>query len=187
MQLFIISLLAVCHFQTTSPNRDVFNKFHTAYEKKDFVKISSLIDNEFKYVDEYRVMSKSKYMEFLTGWCQIFNTKWNVLSISEFNRLIISEERDSDLYNDFFSTETSKVLLTYTFKNGKIVELKAKSLNDLSTNKLIDEKFYKFLVWTENNYRSKVKHLNSYTRESAIEVKNLLEQYLTAIKLQSKT
>jgi hypothetical protein len=187
MQLLIIAMLAANLFQTKNPNRDIFNKFHAAYEKKDFAQINSILDIEFKYIDEYRVMDKSKYLEFLTGWCQVFNTQWHVLSVKEFDGQIIAEERDSDLYNDFFSTENSKVLLIYTFKKGKIIELKARSLNDSSTNKLIDDKFYKFLVWTEDNHRSKVKHLNSYSKESAVEVKYLLEQYLTSIRIRSKT
>ncbi len=189
MKLLITILLLTFSFSFLSKNKKLFNDFHSIFEKADFKSMNKLLSNNFVYLNkDYEIISqKPDYITYMTGWNQVFNTKWNVISVKEIKDTIISIEYDTDLYNDYFYGSAKKIVeYTYIFKNNQISSIKSvTTFESLKSEIIFKERFYKFYQWVSINYPEKLQYCKSYDKIAAIETKQLLEKYLSTQKIKT--
>ncbi len=185
MKLLISLLLILVTDGNITKNRQLFNDFHTIYAKADFAAMKQLLADDFVGLNEngYVSFKKAGYISYMAEWNQVFKTKWTIDSVKEEGGVIKSIEHDSDMYIDYFYGGDKKLTqYTYTFKEGKIKSIQivpTEKSNQLET--VFQERFGNFYAWVQKNYPDKLTYLNAYTRRAALEVKAMLEQYLSII------
>ncbi|MFT3909054.1 MAG: hypothetical protein QM737_06470 [Ferruginibacter sp.] len=185
MKYILLFIISTYMLQPVKTNRQLFDDFHTIYAKHDFKKMNELLADDFVGLDEKEAVSFTKpgYIGYMTDWNMVFDTKWNVESVSEKGSLIKSIEYDTDIFNDYFyGGSKCRIEYTYTFEKDKIKSIQTKhapGTDELET--VYDERFGKFYEWVSFNYPAKLKYCTKRDKQSAIETKKLLEAYLVFV------
>ncbi len=183
---YLLCTLMISFFSLPpSPNRQAFGDFHIFFKDRDFTRLSDLLTDDFKLVQDGKVTSKkAEYVLYMLDWNKALDTKWNVVSTEESGGIIKSIEYDSDIFNDYFYGDKMKLRYTYSFSNHKIKTLNVDTLP--GTAKLyaeFDKRFGAFYQWVSALYPDNVKYLQMRDRTAAINIKSMLEKYLVTVKL----
>jgi hypothetical protein len=173
-------LLLSCSAGTTKTHRELFDDFHTYFEKADFDKMDQLLEDSFVMTDSHGERDlKPDYMKYMMDWNKTFDTKWNVISVIDFGNKIISIEYDTDIFNDYFYNGKMKYRYTYTFNGNHISGLSSEALpedDELRVN--FHDRFKKFMDWVSVNHPAKTGYFTKRDKHSAEETKILLAEYL---------
>ena len=183
MKLILALLIASLPHSHAKSNMQLFKDFHTIYAKADFSAMDKLLSSDFVFLNYKGEVESTRieYMDYMEGWNQVFKTKWNVESVKTVGNSVKSVEYDTDMFNDYFYGNLKhKIEYTYLFdENNKIKSIQTKTAKEsLKSERILVQRFSKFLKWVYEKYPSKVKCCSLYDKQSAIEVKNLLENYL---------
>ena len=183
--ILIAVVLISCFGIPPKTHKQLFDDFHTYFEKADRVQMDQLLTNDFKGLDENNHVSfrKPEYLDYMFGWNQVFGTKWNVVSVKEEKDKIISVEFDSDIFNNYFFDGKKETIYVYSFKNDKIQSIKVDTLPGNAAKTLIfNKRFTQFYNWVVINFPGKSGYCRGSDKASAMEVKALLEKYLVTQK-----
>jgi hypothetical protein len=183
------AVMSLSFFVSDKKPKELFDDFHTYYEKADFVKMDQLLSDNFVGLNNKGAVSftKETYLSYMKEWNQVFKTKWNIVSWKLKGRQIISIEYDSDIFNDYFYGGKKTTQYTYTFLNDKIKSIRTDpTADEKNASEIFNNRFTKFYEWVYANYPTKIKYCTAYDYESAMEVKKLLETYLPVINSKKR-
>jgi hypothetical protein len=182
MKYFFAFVLLTAFVQPPKTKRQLFNDFHTFFAKRDFVKMNALLTDDFTGLNENGEISFTKpdYIQYMAEWNTVFNTKWNVISIQQAGETIKSIEYDTDIFqNYFYGNEKMKSQYTYIFEANKIKNIRIDTLPGAARlGAVFQSRFNGFFRWVYANYPAKTKYCSGKDKESATEVKVLLEKYI---------
>ena len=183
MKYILAFIFISCAFTPARTNRELFDDFHIFFAKADFKSMDNLLSESFFCMNQARNSSspKTEYIEYMQGWNQVFKTKWNVESVEEDGQFIKSIEYDTDAWNDYFYGEKKRYRFIYTFNKAgdKITSLRYDTLPGAQRIEFTSQARYsKFHKWIEENYPGKLKYCEDMNKQSAIEMKALLDKYL---------
>jgi hypothetical protein len=182
MKYFLALLMVSAIVQPPKTKRQLFDDFHSLFAKRDFVKMDSLLTDDFTGLDEMGNVSFTKpdYIQYMAEWNTVFNTKWNVVTIKQAGESIKSIEYDTDIFNDFFYDKGKmKYQYTYFFEERKIKSIRVDTLPGAARlGAVFQNRFKQFFRWVSVNHPAKMKYCSGKDKEAAIEVKALLEKYI---------
>ncbi|UAY52572.1 hypothetical protein [Ferruginibacter albus] len=181
---YFLGIILLLHFTTPAKTpKELFNNFHSIYAAADFKAMDSLLADDFVLYERQIMTRKPAYISYLTGWNQVFQTKWNVESVSISKDTITSIEYDSDIFNDYFYGGKYLIRYTYLFKNNQLQSLVASSTDDgKKAEEIYAIRHALFYKWVATYHADKTKFFNAYDKQSAQEIKMLLENYLKIIQ-----
>lgn len=185
MKYLLAFLFISFSFVPTKTNRQLFDDFHTIFAKADFKAMDTLLTDNFFGLDESGRVSfqKPDYIEYMSGWNQVFKTKWNVVSVEEDGKFIKSIEYDTDIWNDYFYGEPKKTKYIYSFRVDKLAAIRVDTVP--GTARILADagkRFKKFHEWVSFNFPGKMESLTKRDKQSAIETRMIFEKYLAANK-----
>lgn len=167
---------------------NAFDKFHVCFERRDFAKLRNALDNKITIANEgtHETYNIDEYLLDMKNWAEVFDTKWNVVSVKKVKDTTYSIEYDTDIFKTYFYDGGNKVHLKYVERNGKLVYL---SWDDGEANKeeVFQNRYEKFANWCYQKFPTKYFNLQQQTKAALIETKFMLEEYLKEISRKKST
>ncbi len=180
MKYICVIAMTACFALFPFKNRDLFNDFHDYFAQRDFVKMEKLLSADFASKSSGgSEMNKAAYIQYMAEWNTVFDTKWNVVSVTEKGDKIISEEYDNDMFNDYFFGSPQHYQYTYSFAGNTITRVDVDTIPGSRIKEAIfNERFGQFAAWVRARYPESLRYLGRYDKEAAEAVKYMLTEYI---------
>jgi hypothetical protein len=179
---YLLGLLFIFNGGVFAQNQNAFEKFHTLFAKRDFVKLRMVLDKKILIISETNneKFNIDDYLQDMENWARIFDTKWNVVSVKKIKDTTYAVEYDSDIFKKYFYDGGNNVKLKYVEKYGKLVYLSWNE-GELVKREIFEKRFRDFAMWCYKKFPNKYSNLQYQTREALKETKFMLEEYLKEV------
>jgi hypothetical protein len=188
MKYLLLSLMLFTSIKM-NPSQEAFDKFHQYFEKRDFVKMENLLDDEIIIyaIDTKTTHERDEYFAYLKDWSTTFNTKWNVEKVKTKGDTTYSVEYDTDIYNNFFYGGVHKSKLKYVAKNNKLVYLSWDTTAGNSKRmEIFNARQIAFYKWCLKKHPEKYYDLMKQSKEAYLQIRRMLTEYLAELETKNR-